>query len=219
MRYLRITGEPDLEIVPDTFRIITASEHVREARLEAFNIGGSAVHFLYRIDGDLEAARAALAETDEVTAVSANRIDGSTGHLLLRLDPAETAIGEHLFGLLEDSGLLVLTPAVYREGTVQAAFVGENAAIQAVMDHLPPAFDVVVKELTGSVPRQETAADRLSERQREAVRAALDLGYYDQPRRATHGDVAERLGCAPSTASEHLRKAEAALVRAAIDHG
>ncbi|PSQ50340.1 hypothetical protein BRD19_01170 [Halobacteriales archaeon SW_7_65_23] len=194
MRYLRITGEPDLEIVPDAFRIITASEHVREARLEAFNIGGSAVHFLYRIDG-------------------------STGHLLLRLDPAETAIGEHLFGLLEDSGLLVLTPAVYREGTVQAAFVGENAAIQAVMDHLPPAFDVVVEELTGSVPRQETAADRLSERQREAVRAALDLGYYDQPRRATHGDVAERLGCAPSTASEHLRKAEAALVRAAIDHG
>ena len=46
MRYLRITGEPDLEIVPDAFRIITASEHVREARLEAFNIGGSAVHFL-----------------------------------------------------------------------------------------------------------------------------------------------------------------------------
>ncbi len=54
------------------------------------------------------------------------------------------------------------------------------------------------------------------QRQRAAVRAAVDLGYYDQPRRATHGDVAERLGCAASTASEYLRKAEAKLVRAAM---
>ena len=44
------------------------------------------------------------------------------------------------------------------------------------------------------------------------VAAARDLGYYDLPREATHADVAERLGCAPGTASEHLRKAEAKLV-------
>jgi predicted DNA binding protein len=56
----------------------------------------------------------------------------------------------------------------------------------------------------------------LSDRQREAVRAALDIGYYDQPRGATHEDVAAALDCAPSTASEHLRKAEAELVRAAM---
>jgi len=62
----------------------------------------------------------------------------------------------------------------------------------------------------------DTPADVLSDRQREAVLAALELGYHDQPRGATHEDVAATLDAAPSTASEHLRKAEAKLVRGAM---
>lgn len=60
------------------------------------------------------------------------------------------------------------------------------------------------------------AASALSERQSEAVTVALDLGYYETPREATVAEVAERLDCAPGTAAEHLRKAEAALVRRVI---
>jgi predicted DNA binding protein len=56
----------------------------------------------------------------------------------------------------------------------------------------------------------------LTPRQREALRVAIDLGYYDRSSQATHTDVAAALGCAPSTASEHLKKGEAALVRAAL---
>ena len=41
------------------------------------------------------------------------------------------------------------------------------------------------------------------------------VGTLRGAREATHADVAERLGCAPGTASEHLRKAEAKLVDAA----
>ena len=44
----------------------------------------------------------------------------------------------------------------------------------------------------------------------------LDLGYYDQPHEAPHEAIAETLDCAPSTASNHLQKAEAGLVRAVI---
>jgi predicted DNA binding protein len=33
---------------------------------------------------------------------------------------------------------------------------------------------------------------------------ALELGYYETPREATHTNVAERLDCAPNTATEHL---------------
>lgn len=49
----------------------------------------------------------------------------------------------------------------------------------------------------------------LSDRQREALLAALDLGYYEHPRAATQEDIASRLGCEANTASEHLQKAEA----------
>lgn len=57
----------------------------------------------------------------------------------------------------------------------------------------------------------------LSERQREAVTVAMELGYYEQPREATHEEIAAELGCAPNTASEHLQKAEAKLVEAGIE--
>lgn len=51
-------------------------------------------------------------------------------------------------------------------------------------------------------------ADRLTDRQFEAVSAAVDAGYYDDPRAGSVGDVADRLGCAPGTAAEHRRCAE-----------
>mgnify|MGYP002276742734 CR=1 FL=1 len=57
---------------------------------------------------------------------------------------------------------------------------------------------------------------RLTDRQREAVEAGLDLGYYDVPRTTDHEAVADALGCAPSTAAEHLRKAESKLLRAVV---
>jgi hypothetical protein len=36
---------------------------------------------------------------------------------------------------------------------------------------------------------------------------AVELGYYDTPREATHADIAEALGCAPNTAAITFRKA------------
>jgi predicted DNA binding protein len=61
-----------------------------------------------------------------------------------------------------------------------------------------------------------TAESLLTDRQREAVEAANDLGYYEIPREASQEDVAERIGCAASTAAEHLRKAETKLLRSIL---
>jgi predicted DNA binding protein len=38
---------------------------------------------------------------------------------------------------------------------------------------------------------------------------ALDLGYYEVPRRATHRDVAEQMDLSVGTVTEHLQKVEA----------
>jgi len=42
---------------------------------------------------------------------------------------------------------------------------------------------------------------------------AVEPGYYAVPRRASLADVADTLGCAGSTASNHLRKAETRVMR------
>lgn len=52
------------------------------------------------------------------------------------------------------------------------------------------------------------ALESLTDRQREVVRTAYDAGYYEIPREATTEDVAAELGVDPSTAAEHLQRAE-----------
>jgi predicted DNA binding protein len=56
----------------------------------------------------------------------------------------------------------------------------------------------------------------LSERQREAIAVAVDRGYYEIPRQMSHEDVAAAVDCAPSTAAEHLRKAESKLLQSVV---
>lgn len=50
--------------------------------------------------------------------------------------------------------------------------------------------------------------DDLTDRQLEVVEIAHDLGYFDVPRSASTEDIADELGVDPSTAAEHLQRAE-----------
>lgn len=60
--------------------------------------------------------------------------------------------------------------------------------------------------IRGSAPADMSG--QLTEKQANALAIAVDIGYFDTPRRASIEDVAAKLGLAPSTAVEHLRKAE-----------
>ncbi|WP_226022077.1 bacterio-opsin activator domain-containing protein [Halomicrobium salinisoli] len=53
---------------------------------------------------------------------------------------------------------------------------------------------------------------RLTDRQREAIAAAYEAGYYEWPREATAEEVAADLGVAGATFHKHLRAAERKLV-------
>ncbi|SDJ94711.1 helix-turn-helix domain-containing protein [Natronorubrum texcoconense] len=60
-------------------------------------------------------------------------------------------------------------------------------------------------------------ADELPDEQREALRAAVDHGYYETPRRIELSDLAERLEIPRSTLSYRLRRAEASLATTFVD--
>nr|WP_255666400.1 helix-turn-helix domain-containing protein [Haladaptatus sp. DYF46] len=49
----------------------------------------------------------------------------------------------------------------------------------------------------------------MTERQREVLQAAITLGYYQEPRKATHDEIAAVTGLSETTVGEHLRKVEA----------
>ncbi|MFW6435385.1 MAG: helix-turn-helix domain-containing protein [Halovenus sp.] len=54
---------------------------------------------------------------------------------------------------------------------------------------------------------------KLTEKQRRTLKMALEAGYYEEPRRADLGDLADRTGVSKSAISQRLRAGEAKLVK------
>lgn len=64
---------------------------------------------------------------------------------------------------------------------------------------------------------QTVTVDGLTQKQRQAVLSATALGYYDDPRSASLGDVAAELDVSDSAASKRLKTVERKLVLALAD--
>ena len=58
---------------------------------------------------------------------------------------------------------------------------------------------------------------RLTERQREVLETAHRMGYFEHPKGANAGEVADALGITTSTFSEHLAAAQSKLLDAILD--
>ena len=218
MRYLELVGRPPSG-APRFFRLVADSTHVEEARLIEWNPSTEdALTALYVIDGDADAFRTEIDDASIVVEHELTRVDDGRFYLLVVGRPSAAPLFQQVIDAVTRVGLIVATPIVYREGTVQFRIVGPADVLQSMVEAVPPGFDVEIHEI-GTFPDASTApATALSERQRAAITAALELGYYDTPRKATHADIAEQLSCAPNTATEHLQKAEAKLVRNAIHY-
>ena len=72
-------------------------------------------------------------------------------------------------------------------------------------------------ERNGVDPDADAAATDLPDEQREALRAAVEHGYYETPRRIELGELAEQLDVPRSTLSYRLRRAEASLATSFVD--
>ena len=86
-----------------------------------------------------------------------------------------------------------------------------GAVIESVEDVCEDASYVAqrtVEREDARVPDQATLEAKLTEKQREALETAVYAGYFDWPRQTTGEEVAERLGIAPATFTQHLRAAE-----------
>ncbi len=64
----------------------------------------------------------------------------------------------------------------------------------------------------GSYDGRESPLAELTDRQREVVGTAYEMGYYDVPRTVSTAEVAADLDLDPSTVAEHLQRAERNLI-------
>lgn len=106
-------------------------------------------------------------------------------------------------------GLLVLTPIEYQaDGTVRLTAVGPAGAVQSAVDDVPGSMGVDVVSVGEYAAGRIDARIDLTQRQFEAVQAAVRTGYYRALREATLEDVAAELDCSTGTAGDLLRRAE-----------
>lgn len=129
--------------------------------------------------------------------------------------------------VLADRAATVRSAAFDRGRGVIDAEVAPDEDVRAIVDAVGEAFPE--SELLSKVERErsvETAQefrsslhDRLTDRQRNALRTAYHGGYFESPRDSTAEELAETLGVSSPTLHYHLRAAEKKLLEAFFDEG
>lgn len=175
-----------------------------------------AVYFLALIVGDVDAFRELAGTLDAVRRADVAPVEGADTFYAYAEMPLRAA-DETLFDALSIAGLVVVPPLVYTDtGTLHVTVLGEEAALSGVLAALPDAVGVTVERVSEHGRLGGALAGRLTHRQFEAITVARDAGYYAVPREGDLAAVAAELGVSESAASTLLRKAEAALVDAAL---
>ncbi|WP_049987135.1 helix-turn-helix domain-containing protein [Halobellus rufus] len=218
MKHLQVTVHVDDDRAPEFFALLADSAVIAEARLIDWSLTTSEQStLLYTVDGDPTAFAERAADTAGIDSVDLSETTQGQTFVMVVMRPQETPLFAAIHRASSQVGIIVRKPIIYRNGTMSARVIGDTSALQRALEAAPDSVDVQIDEV-GQLERHDAGpVARLSDRQREAITAALDLGYYNQPRKSTHDDIAAALNCAPPTASEHLQKAEANIIRTVMD--
>lgn len=110
-----------------------------------------------------------------------------------------------------ESDLVVKWPIQFTGGgSIEITFLGTDSDFQDFYNLIGQSdiFDVQVVETGAYDPNDTSFMRALTTRQQEVLEAAVEEGYYNNPREATHDDVADVIGIAPTTVGDHLREIE-----------
>lgn len=91
---------------------------------------------------------------------------------------------------------------------ITVSLVGDQQDLAKGIDAYEAAGLSVYLQRVADYDGPTTALDALTDRQREILRTAFDLGYFDVPRQVSTADVADELDLDGSTVAEHLQRAE-----------
>lgn len=126
---------------------------------------------------------------------------------------------------VEDFGYPVVDTQT-RDGDLFLTFhVPDTEALKRVMSRLGERYpEVEVRRLIRSKTDDDGSRDlvlvdrsQLTKKQEEALRTAHEMGYFEHPKGANAGEVADELGISTSTFTEHLAVAQGKLMRSILD--
>ena len=101
------------------------------------------------------------------------------------------------------------------DGWRQTGWFADRDAFEAFASFWQRNAGFRLHRLTGD-RAPEPPGDGLTDRQREALRTAYELGYFEVPRRASLEEIAAELDVSASSVSERLRRAQTRLIRETV---
>jgi predicted DNA binding protein len=119
-----------------------------------------------------------------------------------------TALTRRMERQRRKSEVMVEMPILLAEdGSMEFTFVGDR---EGVVRAVPDTDDYEIEVLATGDYRSTNGElfACLTARQQDILDAAVRHGYYQNPREATHDDIAAVVDISPSTVGEHLRKIE-----------
>ncbi|WP_458189059.1 helix-turn-helix domain-containing protein [Haladaptatus sp. NG-WS-4] len=126
-------------------------------------------------------------------------------------------------GAVESFGVPVSNVRAEAGSLVLTVYVPAVDEVKGVVERLRERFgQVSISHLSQSGADSDgdlVLVDRakLTDRQREVIETAYELGYFRHPKGANAGDVAEALGISRSTFSEHLAAAQTKLLAMVLE--
>jgi predicted DNA binding protein len=118
----------------------------------------------------------------------------------------------------EECNCLYQPPTIHRQGWEHYTVIAfDEGDVRALLSDLEADRNIDVLSKTAITEQQiphsmlapvDQLFEDVTERQMAALRLALESGYYEQPRKTSLRELAERTSVALSTYEEHLRKAE-----------
>ncbi|TKX78552.1 bacterio-opsin activator [Halorubrum sp. SD626R] len=217
MKYARLRVHHTAETRHPMHAFEMAHDRIDSAELRHWNtVLDETNTFVFRVRGDPDPFRAKLESRPSTVEYSLTPVSDGVFHCCVRERATET--DEEFIGAVARGSLVVLPPIRFNpDGTTDLTVAGPAADVSAAVESLPDGMRASVRSVGPYHRRAGPAASRLTDRQRSVVAAAVERGYYDSPRACTVSDVAAEFDIAPGTAAEHLRKAEAAVMRHALD--
>jgi predicted DNA binding protein len=215
MRYVQYLIVPNEGTLHPLERILAEDTLTTRKAIHHLNLrDDGTIVGLYEFEGDVDHLETAFEDHPDMLSSRLSRI-GSTVY-----SHAHTRTNEVVRRLLEiqnEHTLITDMPIEYTAtGDLRVVSIGDIEMFRRAADAVPETVDIRLEGTGQWVPVSRRLFARLTDRQQETLRVAADLGYFANPRQATYDDVADEMDIAPETVGEHLRKAQAKLVDAAL---
>jgi predicted DNA binding protein len=217
MKSVGLRLEPDDGAFPGIDTVLAALPDVRRDGLYVLDrLGDGTYAMLYRVvGGDGDQLRDVLADHDEV--LEFDVVDAGDRRHYVFVNAVAREPVDALLDVAEEHRLLLTPPFHVTDTGLTVTVSGDPESLREAFAAVE-ALDVSIEvEWTGGFqPDEPTPLARLTDRQREALQVAHRLGFYETPREASYDEIGAGLDCAPSTANELLRRAEACVVEALL---